>query len=196
MSVQQTPSSTENLTNGKGILSIGVWSGITPPGSYDDMGNAPSISVEPGTERLPHFSSRSDFRLKDKNPIVQTDYTITFDLDEIAAVNLNKFLMGTLSGNIIFGLQGTNLEYALKFVSDNPIGPNQTWEFWKCTLSPNGAMQLIGEEWMVMSFTAEGLADTANHATSPCFTVTYSSSSSSSSSSSLSSSSSSSSSSA
>lgn len=188
MSVQQTPSSVENLAVGKGIISVGQWSGTTPPGSYSDMGNCPSLTVEPATERLPHYSSRTEFRLKDKNPIIQNDYTLTFDLDEMAAVNLNKFLMGTMSGSQILGLQGANLEFAIKFVSDNPIGPNQQWDFWKCTLSPSGALQLIGDEWMFMSFTAEGLADTTNHATSPYFTVSYSSSSSSLSSSSSSSS--------
>jgi hypothetical protein len=115
----------------------------------------------------------SGFKQKDKNPIIQTEYTVNFDTDEIASANLNRFLMGSLSGNVISGLQGANKEYALKFVSDNPIGPNQTWEFWKLTLSPNGALQLIGDEYLVMSFTGEGLADSALHPASPYFDVTY-----------------------
>lgn len=192
MGNQQTPHSTENYAIGKGILYVAEWDGDTPPTSndYAEMGNCPSIEVEPTAERLPHYSSRADFRLKDKNPIIQKDYMVTFDCDEIAAVNLNKFLMGTLSGTVISAMMGANKEYALKFISDNPIGPNETWEFWKCTITPNGALQLIGEEWMVMSFQAEGLADVENHSSSPYFTVTYSSSSSSRSSSSSSSSSS------
>ena len=191
MSAQQTPHSVENYAVGKGILSIGEWSGDTPPGSYDDIGNCSSIEVEPTLERLPHYSSRTEFRLKDKNPIIQTEYTVTFDCDEMAAVNLNRFLIGSLSGLTISMLQGTDKEFALQFVSDNPIGPNQTWTFHKVTLTPNGALQLIGEDWMVMSFLAEGLADTANNPDSPYANVVYSSSSSSSSSRSSSSSSSS-----
>lgn len=166
--------SVDNYAIGKGILSIGEWSGTTPPGSYVDLGNAPSIEVEPTVERLPHYSSRAGFKTKDKNPITQTEYNVNFDLDEISAVNLNKFLLGTLSGtNIVQALQGANKEFALKFVSDNPLGPNQTWEFHKVTLSPNGAMQLIGDEWMTMSFTGEGLSDVANNADSPYITVTF-----------------------
>lgn len=191
MGNQQTPHSTENYAIGKGIMSIGEWNGTTPPAAYDDIGNCPSIEIEPTVERLPHYSSRTDFKLKDKNPVIQRDYMVTFECDEIAAVNLNRFLMGTMSGSNVYALQGTNMEYALKFVSDNPIGPNETWEFWRCTITPNGALQLIGDEWMVMSFQAEGLADIDNHSASPYFTVTYSSSSSSSSSLSTSSSSSS-----
>lgn len=197
MGNQQDPHSTENYAIGKGILYIAEWNGDTAPESddYEDIGNCSNIEVEPTTERLPHYSSRTDFRLKDKNPTTQRDYMVSFDSDEMASVNLNRFLMGSLNvtgaAAVIYALQGINKEYALKFVSDNPIGPNETWEFWKCTLNPNGAVQLIGEEWMVMSFQAEGLADVENHSASPYFTITYSSSSSSSSSSSLSSSSSS-----
>jgi len=169
-----SPHSTENYAIGKGILSIGEWSGTTPPGSYTDIGNCPSVEVEPATERLPHYSSRTGFRTKDKNPIIQTEYTINFDCDEMATINLNRFLMGTLSGtNVVLGLTATDKEYALKFVSDNPLGPNQTWEFWKVSLAPNGPLQLIGEEYMTMSFAGEGLSDVANHSTSPYFTVTY-----------------------
>jgi len=164
------PSSTNNLAIGKGILTIAQWSGGSI-GAYADMGNVMSLEIEPAIERLPHYSSRSGFRQKDKNPIIQTDYNINFVAEEIAAVNLNRFLLGTISGNVVFGMMGSNIEYALRFVSDNPIGPNQTWDFWKLTLSPNGPMQLIGEEWMSMSFAGEGLADNGGHPTSPYFTI-------------------------
>lgn len=183
-----TPASVDNYTIGKGVMSIAAWIGQTPPSGYDSMGNCPSVEVEPAIERLPHYSSMQSFRLKDANPVIQTEYMINFTCDEIAAINLNKFLLGTLTGvgygSVISMLQSANVEYAIQFVSANPIGANYTWEFWKGTLSPNGALQLIGEEWMTMDFTFEGLADTANHAASPYADVTQSSSSLSSSSSS------------
>ena len=170
------PHDVNNYSIGKGILYIAEWSGDTPPTDptdYDEMGNCPSVEVEPTIERLPHYSSRANFRLKDKNPVVQSDYVCNFSCDEICSANVNKFLLGTLSGATISGLQGTDKEYALKFLSDNPIGTNQRWKMWKCTVSPNGAMALIGDEWMVMDFSAEGLADTANHADSPYFDVDF-----------------------
>ena len=171
-----TPHSVDNYAIGKGILYIGEWSGSSAPswpGGFVEIGNCPSIEIEPTIERLEHFSSRQGLRFKDKNPVIQSEYMLNFDTDEIAAENLNRFLMGTLTGDVISALQRTEQEFALRFVSDNPIGPNQVWEFRKTTLSPNGAMQLIGEEWLVMSFTAEGLADVANHPDSPYFDVTY-----------------------
>jgi len=167
-----TPPSTDNYVIGKGVMSIAEWSGGAP-GAYIDMGNCPVVDLEPTVERLDHFSSRAELREKDKSIIVEVGYNLTFDCDEIAARNLKRFLLGDITGgNIVYAMQNPNQEYALKFVTDNPVGPNYTWEFWKATLAPNGPMSLIGEEWMVMSFLAEGLADRANHPESPFITVT------------------------
>lgn len=163
---------TDNYTEGKGVVSVAAWSGGAP-GSYIDVGNAPSFAFEPAVEKRPHYSSRQGPRLKDKNPVIQVDYTVTFDLDEISAQNINRFVMGTISGNnLIKGLQNTDQEYSVKLVTNNPTGPNYTYEFHRVTLTPNGALQLIGDEWMAMSYSAEGLADTVNNPTSPYFTIT------------------------
>lgn len=165
------PPDAANYSIGKGQLWIATFSGGAP-GSYSRMGNCPSIEVEPTIERLPHYSSQAQFRQKDKNPIIQSEYVVTFDCDEIATANLNKFLMGNLSSNVVQMLQGAEAEYALRFISNNPVGHNYRWDFWKGTLGPNGPMQLIGEEWMVMSFRFEGLSDTTNQAASPYGNVT------------------------
>ena len=83
------PHSVENYSIGKGILWIAEWVGTvapTWPSDYREMGNCPSIEVEPALERLAHYSSRSGFRLKDKNPVIQTEYNVNFDSDEIIGV--------------------------------------------------------------------------------------------------------------
>lgn len=160
---------------GRGILYIAPWSGTTPPeeGDYVDVGNCPSFEVEPTRETRPHYSSRSGLRTRDLNPVVQTEYNINFDLDELSASNIAKFFLGTLnqSTGVIAALQNSDAEYALKFVSNNPLGPNQTWYFWRVTLGPNGPLQLIGDEYLVMSFAGEGLSDVDNHASSPYFDI-------------------------
>jgi len=53
------------------------------------------------------------------------------------------------------------------------VGPNEKWQFWRVQLSPSAAFNLISDEWSMLTFTGEGLADTANNPTSPYFTVTY-----------------------
>jgi len=172
-----TPHSVNNYTISKGILSIAEWSGDSI-GSYVDVGNCPSMEIEPSIERLTHYSSRSGSRVKDKNPVISTEYTVRFDLDEIAATNLAKYLLGSITaGNLVYALQQTDKEYALRFVEDNPAGPNKTWNLWKVTLGPGGPLQLVGDgtAWAMMSLQGEGLADTKNHASSPYITVTYAS---------------------
>ena len=165
------PPSTNNYAIGKGVMSIALWSGGAP-GAYEDMGNCPVVDIEPTAEWLDHFSSRQELRLKDKRIVLEAAYSLTFECDEIAAVNLNRYLMGTISGvNLVQAMQGIENEYALRFTSDNPVGPNFIWDFHKATLSPNGPMSLIGEEWMIMSFAAEGLADVGGNPDSPYFDV-------------------------
>ena len=169
------PHSSNNYTISKGILSIAEWSNDAI-GTYRDIGNCPSMEIEPTIERLPHYSSRSGARVKDKNPVISTEYQVRFDLDEIAATNLAKYLLGNITaGNLIYALQNTEKEYALRFVEDNPAGPNKQWDLWKVTLAPGGPLQLVGDgtAWAVMSMQGEGLADSAGHPTSPYITVTY-----------------------
>lgn len=164
------------VPSGRGILYIANWTGTTPPtypDDYTEVGNCPSLEIEPTRETRPHYSSREGVRLKDLNPTTTLEYAINFDCDEISAKNLNRFFMGDLNvaTGVISGLQNVEQEYALVFVSDNPIGPNQVFYFHRVTLGPNGPLQLIGDEYLSMSFAGEGLADTDNNPTSPYFTI-------------------------
>lgn len=170
------------VPTGRGILYVGEWVGTTPPtyptdiaagalGDFVDIGNAPSFDIEPATEKRPHYSSREGVNLKDLNPITMLDYNLNFTLDEIAASNLNMFLLGTLdqATRTIAGMQGADKEYAIIFISNNPLGPQSEAYFRRTKISPNGPFQLIGNEYLTMTYMAEGLADTANHPTSPYF---------------------------
>ena len=172
MPITANPSTTL-YTLGKGVLEIAEWNGS--PGAYADVGNCPSMNVLVEEEVLEHYSSRSGTRVKDKEVTLEVGYTAEFDLDEVSVNNLKMFLRGTLSatGHKIHAAQALATEYAVKFTSDNAAGPNEIWEFWKAKIKPRGAFSLIGEDWSTMEFTLEGLADTANHATSPYFDVTF-----------------------
>lgn len=167
--------STELLTLGKGALYLAEFSGGSP-GTYRDLGNSPSVAVEIAIEVLDHFSSRSGSKEKDKQAVVQRGYKVNFDLDEKSKLNLALLTSGTLSGNTIQALTdaGTSKEFALRFVSDNPEGPNDRWEFWKGKIRARGEVSLIGEEWMTMPFVFDGLKDAVNQASSPWFNIYYS----------------------
>lgn len=166
--------STTLYTLGKGIVSIAAWSGVTPPVSLSDVGNCPRFEVTVTEENLDHYSSRAGIRNKDKSVVLETGYTLNFDLDEFSTSNLAMYLKGTLSGgNVILANTSLDNEYSVKFVSDNPAGPNETWEFHRCKLAPGGTLNLISDEWGLMTFEGEGLSDVANNPTSPYFTVTF-----------------------
>jgi hypothetical protein len=169
------PHSTTLYQLGKGILYIAEWNGSTPPdvGAFSDVGNCPRFEVEVSEEKLDHYSSRSGVKQKDKTVTLEIGYTVNFDLDEVSIGNLARYLRGTLTGSKINALTALDKEYALKFVSDNPVGENEKWEMWRVRLTPGGPFNLISDEWNVMSFSGEGLADTTNHAISPYFDVSW-----------------------
>lgn len=165
--------STTLYTLGRGVVSIEAWTGTSPPGALTDVGNCPRFEVEVTEETLDHYSSRGGAREKDKQVVVETGYNLNFDLDEFSVANLAMFLKGTISGNVISANTSLDKEYSVEFVSDNPAGPNETWTFHKCKLSPGGSLNLISEEWSLMTFTGEGLSDSTNNPTSPYFNVTF-----------------------
>ncbi len=172
---QESPS-TDLYTLGRGILSIGEWSGTSPPAenTYDDVGVCNTLELELTEERLDHFSRRTSARVKDKIVYLESGYNLRFTLDEISVLNLKMFLKAHQSGSgILRANQALDKEFAIKFVSDNAEGLNQTWRFWRVKLSPAAALGLISDDWMGMQFSAEGLADIANHSTSPFFDATF-----------------------
>ena len=171
MSIYSSPDP-NNYTLGKGVVSIAAWSGATI-GSYVDVGNCTSFSVEPTEESIEHYESRTAAAALDEEAITKTGYTLQFELDEMAVNNLKMFLKGTATGPVIYANREMSARYAVRVVEDNSKVPNKKWDFWKVKLTPNGALNLIGDDWMKLSFTGKGLADTAGHTTSPFFTAVY-----------------------
>ena len=157
---------------GKGILYIAPFANGSEV--YSDLGNCPAFALGLSEEKLDHFTSRSGVKRKDKVVVIETGYSLEYTLDEFSVANLAYFLKANTSHNIIYANTNLTQEYAIKFISDNPEGPNQTWIFHKATISPNGTLSLIGDDnWMEMSFSAEGLDDTDNNPSSPYFDVTF-----------------------
>lgn len=174
MGIPTSPSTTL-YTLGRGVLSIAEWEGETPPvtDDYEDVGDCQEFTVEVTEEKLEHFTRRSGARNKDKVVVLEAGYNLSFTLNEGSVNNLKRYLKGTMDGtNVIQAGTALMAEFALLFESDNPTGMNERWEFWKCELAPDGAMSLISDEWRAIPFSGAGLADTANHSTSPYFNVT------------------------
>lgn len=164
----------------RGKMYAGAWSGSIPP-NFDtgltELGNVNDCNLVPTEEALDHYSTQEGVRNKDLSITLEEGYTLEFELDEISLFNIKMFFRATQSGNELRAMQALSKNYAIKVVNSNPNegGPVLTWKLWKVKLSPNGPFSLItsGEDWSVMSFTGEGLSDTANHATSPYFSIVY-----------------------
>jgi hypothetical protein len=167
----------ENYMIGKGVVSIAKFdpvSGVVA--AYADVGNCTKFEYEMTEQTIEHFSSRSGMKEQDQETVIQAGYNLSFTLDEVAVENLRMFMKASLSGvRTLYANQNINQKYAVKFVADNPVGPNVRYEFWKCKLTPNGAFSLISDEYTSMSFSGKGLSDrlTVAHATSPWFTATF-----------------------
>lgn len=169
-----TPHNTELYELGRGTMYIAEWSG-GGPGEYTDVGNCPRLEMEVTEESLAHKESRGGVKSQDKVVTLEAGYTLSFDLDEIAAINFAKYIRGELDGNTIHAITptGLNKEYAIRFIQDNQTGPNKTFNFWRCKLKPGGAYSAISDEWSILPFSGEGLSDYTNHPNSPYFDVTY-----------------------
>lgn len=173
------PSPTPDVDNyliGKGILLIAEFNDNQQDNEFVDVGNCPRFEYELTEQSITHSSSRSRIMEDDAEFTIRTGYTLNFTLDEFAVYNLKVFLRGLLYGtNHIHA--GTDLEkrYALRFVSSNSTGPDIRYDFHKCKITPNGAINLISEEYSAMSFTGKGLADRMNNPSSPFFDATFAS---------------------
>ncbi|MEW6265307.1 MAG: hypothetical protein AB1641_19690 [Thermodesulfobacteriota bacterium] len=164
-----TPHDVDLYALGRGVVWIATHTdGVI--GTYVDVGNCTNFQLELSEERLDHYSYRTAVKQKDKLFVLESGYKINFDLDELGVQNMVKFLKGTLTANsIIRANQNVDAEWAVKFVSANASGPNYSVECWRLKLSPNGALSLIGDEYIKLSFSGEGLADETGHASSPQF---------------------------
>lgn len=80
---------------GKGIVSVQILQGITPPDSaYRDIGNVPVFEFVPNITVLTHYTSRLGIRSKDLEVIHEKQATLNLHLDEWSYKNLQLAFLG------------------------------------------------------------------------------------------------------
>ena len=67
----------------------------------------------------------------------------------------------------------TNVRGSVLFAGDPTVGPKVLVEVWKVTVSPNGALGLISEEYATLGLTMAVESDSVNHPSEPLYRVTY-----------------------
>jgi len=67
------------------------------------------------------------------------------------------------------GGSASKIEGSMRFKPDPSAGPKWEVEIWKVSISPDGALALIGEDYANAPLKAEILADSTNHPTEPLY---------------------------
>jgi len=106
-----------------------------------------------------------------------TDYTVDSDTGRIYIVDGGTIADATGitvrfhnladSYTTVSSFVETDFEGELRFVSDNPVGPNYNLRVWRANLTPAGEAPFIGDTWMTLQFNGEILKDETSHASNP-----------------------------
>lgn len=159
----------DNLVLGRGKLFFAPYpAGQTTGGVRGYFGNTPALTLAQTSTQLDHYSSEAGLKIKDASVVLQTDQTVTFDVDNINDGNLALWFGGNNSDTLpsdapgdlgvisVIGRQDS-VYGALFFEANNPKGDNKNYWWPYVNLRPNGNFALKGDAWQQMSFTAEAL---------------------------------------
>jgi hypothetical protein len=140
-------------------------------GTRRHLGNCTQLAVTPEVEKLDHFSSMAGVKSKDKSVVIQKTLTLTLNLEEITLDNLQLALFGgdiaaadgeatTDGGNDrgfdIFAV--SEITGVLEVIGSNDIGPKYNARFPNVSFSPDGGIDLIGDDdWAALQVSAEAL---------------------------------------
>jgi hypothetical protein len=141
---------------------------LNPDPAYVDCGNITEFTFQVKPTRLDHYSSRVGVRRKDLTVVTELAATLTIIMEEFTARNLSMALLGIeeLSGTATVAILQQPLIYAaFKFVGTNTVGPQWTYEFPVCLLTPSKAINLLpagSGTWGAMDFEADVLYDSVS----------------------------------
>jgi hypothetical protein len=151
-----------NYVVGRGIAYVKlIPPSTTPDAVYVDAGNVTEFTFQVKPTRLEHFSSRVGVRKKDLVVVTEVAATLTVILEEFTARNLGMAILGNRTSPIHV-LSEPLIYAAFKFVSTNIVGPQWTYEFPVCLLTPSKAISLLptgSGTWGAMDFECDVLFD-------------------------------------
>lgn len=142
-----------NYLVGKGTL----WFQPEGTSGFIQLGNAPTFEYETSVTKLDHFSSMEGTKLKDMSVITERTATLNITLDEFSVENMAIALGGDTSGDEILIGAVSEFRGAIRFIGTNETGPRWQWDFPSVSLTPNGAIGLISDEWAQIQLTGDVL---------------------------------------
>jgi hypothetical protein len=145
-----------NYTIGKGVPYVSLDSGST----WIDMGNPVKFTLTPKVEKKAHFSNRAGIKTKDQEFVISAEAELKFTLDEPEVGNLARFLGDdTYSGSGAIDIKFNDIACQIKFVMANTKGLKYEWLFESVNISASEGIDLVGDDYQQLPFTASVLAD-------------------------------------
>lgn len=129
---------------------------------YKHMGNCTSFELTPELTQLEHFSSMEGVKEKDASVVLSRGGKIKLVLDEWTPNNLAIAMLGTVdegaSGGPTVELFNTDaVTGALKFISNNDVGPRWNAFMHNVSFVPTSAISPISDEWGQITLDGESL---------------------------------------
>lgn len=137
-------------------------------GTRRHVGNVDTASIQIESDKLDHFSSMQGIKKKDKSATLSTTCTLKLSLQEISAPNLSLALLGDTEaadsstegdGNKSFNIGSVeSTSGRIEIIGSNDVGPKWTYDLYNATITPDDAVDLIGEDWAHLAVTCDCLA--------------------------------------
>ena len=112
------------------------------------LGNIVTAEISPDVTYLDHFITDNGKRKKDYTAANEVNLTIPFTFDEMNADNLKRFFLASFLATDKYAPFEKPLAYGsavLRFRTQ--VGQDMVYYIPKCSLRPDGALGINGEDW-------------------------------------------------
>jgi len=113
-----------------------------------NLGNIVSAEITPDVSYIYHYISDKGKRKRDKTALNQVDISIPFQFDEINWTTMKRYFMASKIGTDRLAMfEETLLEGSAKLKFDTDTGNDFTIYIPKCTIKPDGPINMNIEDW-------------------------------------------------
>jgi hypothetical protein len=144
-------------TGATGLFTDGsvVWTAVP----WQDLGNCPKFAFKPEIETLEHFSSRQGVKTRDQKVVTALKGSLTVELDEITAENLQFALLGSMTGatgsRVVTVFANSQVTGEVKLVQTNSVGKRFELKFGYVQVMPDQEIDFIGDDYSTIQTTLE-----------------------------------------
>lgn len=147
----------------------------TPEGGDErTLGNVTTCEINTSDERKQMYSSVEAASPLLADVLVRRTVEISLTLTEFQAGNVALGAMGEDDGvGTIKGGSLSQIRGAIRLAGDPSFGPVFDFQAWLVTLTPDGPLGWISDEFGEIKLKGKLLADNVNHPENPLYEITY-----------------------